>query len=197
VPAISTYTKAIKTLEGLIDITQRERLNHVGYLDMESLAGNGTRPAVCEGTTACLLGSTWMAHGAKLVQDQGGDDWYFDGVYQKLREDYLRHRPALRLVYDTLNAEARKVLVDECGYTDEDGVLRDSGGCFKATFESEAEELFERGLAGGPTRQQTIDATRKRVIELAQTCIRKLKADMAREHGQVTIEEREEVHAHA
>jgi hypothetical protein len=127
--------KALSTLDGMREIVRNEMLTRGVYLtDVEEpdLAKSG---ALCGGRRACLLGSAWIAYGIK--PDEKWDE--LPGVDEGERSGFLRHRPALKAVYDALNLAAERKLA------------RDPGLC-RAKFDSPAEALFEGNYRTGLDR---------------------------------------------
>jgi hypothetical protein len=176
-----TYDKAISTLDGLIGITHRETLARAGYVE----------PAgpVCDGFRACLLGSTWIAHGEVPYDDYGS--LALLGVSESERHDFLLTRPGLRMAYDALNEVAREILLSEFSdryKLDQDVLVYAGRGRRELYWESEAEELFEEA-----TEEWDIADVRKRVVELAQEARRRVMARYVEEYGAaplLAVEER-------
>lgn len=98
-------TKALSTLDGMAEIIRRERIVKGEYAT--EVDDPKKSDAVCQGRRYCLLGSAWVAYGAKVDKFWGT----LEGVVEDdERADYLRHRPALRAVYNALNnAATRKI----------------------------------------------------------------------------------------
>lgn len=100
--------KALNTLDGVIKIADNEMLIQGDYVTAEivnpELAKKG---AVCGGRKACLVGSTYLAHGVKVWREDGGlfETWR--------RDDFMRTRPALRLAYEALNEAALRLIKRE------------------------------------------------------------------------------------
>src|SRR5689334_4144102 len=87
-----TIDKALATFDGLEEIIRVDRLVHLEYVtgvDAPERAGQ-----VCQGRRACLLGATWLAHGAAVRKENG--TLFAEGVYEADRAEYLARRPALR-----------------------------------------------------------------------------------------------------
>lgn len=163
-PAESTKRKALETLDNMRLIVKRGRLKHEGYVSEivdEKLHQSG---AICDGRNYCMLGTAWVAYGVKLTADSWEDD--LPGVSQGFRrDDFLAHRPGLKLVYDALNQAAR-VRLDRLGY----GRYREDE---RISFKSEAEAYFENVMSdwGNEKRERRatyslLDAAKK-IVEAA------------------------------
>lgn len=102
-PSESTKVKAIAALEGMRQIVRREMVVAGRYVE-DDVSNPRLTKAICGGRKHCAIGSLWAGGGIKArVEDWGHD---LPGADQDERDEFLRHRPALRLAYDSLNAAA-------------------------------------------------------------------------------------------
>lgn len=152
--------KALDVLDGMAEMVARDRLKHGVYatvrVDPEFV------DHVCRGRRHCLIGSMWAAHGDPEYHDE---HYYPDGVGTRMagtgdvdsREAWMATRPALRLVYETMNAAALcRAPLDEIGALRGDAEFNYGG--------SEAEAFFET-LDPAPWEIEALIADTRREIE--------------------------------
>lgn len=165
--------KALQTLDNLAQIVKNERVIHGLYIDSDidpEFSG-----AVCGGHKACLVGSTWLAYGIKMEDDE------LPGAFPSERPSFLRNRPALRAVYDALNdaaerkvrkdATLREVFIDayqiglsKHGYRSIDEVIEDEQD---EQGRGLAEALFEGGLVDSRSDLLRLVRSARKQIETA------------------------------
>lgn len=162
--------KALQTLDNLAQIVKNERVIHGIYID--SSVDPEFSGAVCGGHKACLIGSTWLAYGIKMEDDD------LPGALPSERSFFLRNRPALRAVYDALNdaaerkvrknATLREAFIDayligraKYGYQSIDEAIEDEQG------RGLAEALFEGGLVDSRSDLLRLVRSARKQIETA------------------------------
>lgn len=127
--------KALKTLDGMVEITKNEMLARGVYFSDQvvrrDLAESG---ALCGGRRACLIGSAWVAYGVKLDKEA-----VLPGTDEDERHQFLRNRPALNAVYKALNNAAQRKFD-----RDPDLVERDHESAAEALFEGNYGERINR-----------------------------------------------------
>ena len=105
----ATKAKALAALEGMRQIVRREMLITGTYVDDE-VSNPSLTGAICGGRKHCAIGSLWAGGGVKpditIHPRWGWESISLPGVSQEQRPEFLRHRPGLRLAYDSLNAAA-------------------------------------------------------------------------------------------
>lgn len=174
-----TVNKAIKTLNGVIQIARNEQLRRGVYISdeivNERLAAKG---AICGGHQACFVGSLFIAAKGSVtpLYDHGYVDEDIFSVSG--RHDYMKNRPYMRLAYEAANEAAYDV------WAKSPDKFRESETYIDHAFFSReasphsgwAEALFEEGMGGFE-----YDDVRDVVIEvcnLAKKRIRKEYADV-------------------
>lgn len=105
---ITTHTrdKALATLNGMAEIVRNEMVRRGVYVTAEIVNPDlREQGAICGGRQACAIGSAYLAAGVRPKRDE--DDYLvLPGVEQRERDDFLRHRPGLRVALAALNEEA-------------------------------------------------------------------------------------------
>lgn len=143
-PSEKTKRQALTALDNMRSIVHNEMLIAGSYIDdeitNEELAAEG---AVCGGRKHCAIGSLWVAAGVRYTKTEwplygGGVRVTLDlpGVTEPEREDFLRHRPALKLAYDCINASAK-------AYAEKKGLPFRPEDPWLETFDAAVEALFE------------------------------------------------------
>lgn len=106
-PAASTKTRALRALAGMRTIIENEMLCHGVYVSDE-VEDPEKAGQLCGGRHMCAVGSLWVGGGVKVIIDPTWHDAQLPGTESDDRDDFLKHRPGLRLAYEAMNAAAKE-----------------------------------------------------------------------------------------
>jgi hypothetical protein len=140
--------KALSTLDNMKTIAENEMLIRGTYVDTV-VVNDDLRGAPCGGHRACLIGSMFLAHDPvpKVLRRKEGERQLgelFDSMAPSNRVFWMESRPALRLVYDTMDEiAAKKIDRSSVWNSDENWSARHAVN----EFDSPAEAYFEIGAA--------------------------------------------------
>lgn len=182
-PSGSTYEKALETLDNMRQIVKNEQLKRGEYVSQEKDDELAAQGAICGGHKACLLGTTWLGYGIKPIIQMGhyyGPEVELPGIEdEETRAIFLKRRPALKLVYETLNELADAKLPEKKRGEFRDNEWDEEKNRYiysQRRFASQAEEFFEVTLKNKPQR-----VVRKEILALIQQAKRKIRRDARRE----------------
>jgi len=154
--------EALAILDRMQTMVDNEMVAHVGYVNEYVVRPDLKEAgAICGGRNACVVGSLWLAAGAKprKVQGEWGEIVELPGVEPGKRKGYLSRKPELKLAYRALNDAAQ-------AYVDSDDSLVYEPEC---VTEGPLEGLFENSFRDGrnidPFELTGIIATARAAIE--------------------------------
>lgn len=140
--------QALDTLEKFAQIVRNEMLMHGVYFDSditnEKLAKAG---APCGGHRACAVGSLYLAYGVQFNPNRCNS---IDGVLPYERATFMKDKPTLKLIYDTLNEEAGAYAVRKGLWHKSDLYSPDEDGDGYKPSTGMFEDLFEDYYQGNP-----------------------------------------------
>lgn len=139
-----TKQKALKALDGMLEIERNEMLVRGEYISVEIDDELAERGAICGGHRACLVGSLWLGYGVKPEKGTfcWGEEFYKLPGTEDGRAAFLSRRPGLKVAYDALNDAAERCVsraLSNADYEDFHGEAR------RVYSGSLAETLFESG----------------------------------------------------
>lgn len=119
--AARTKAKALSTLDNMSQIIEAEMLVHGAYIEAEITRPERAGTAICNGQRACALGTMYVAYGVapketRMAELEDGTKatvtWSLPGCgstgQRGGREDFVKHRPGLSLVYYTMKRLAQE-----------------------------------------------------------------------------------------